>query len=195
MGMFDKAEQECQTLLNKREIIVADKQKIESVIAELDQKKNEALKKTHEKVDHDFGAIFSSLLPGANAKLVPAQGGNVLDGLEVHVSLGGIWKETLTELSGGQRSLLALSLTLALLRFKPAPVYILDEVDAALDLSHTANIGQMLRNYFAQSQFIVVSLKEGLLLSLLLSVIVLFCIAHMYCCSRSLRFCANRHVQ
>ena len=61
-----------------------------------------------------------------------------------------------------RRSLLALSLILALLLFKPAPMYILDEIDAALDLSHTQNIGQMLRTHFAKSQFIIVSLKEGM---------------------------------
>lgn len=85
-----------------------------------------------------------------------------MDGLHVRVAFGGVWKESLTELSGGQRSLLALSLILALLLFKPAPMYILDEVDAALDLSHTQNIGQMIRTHFAHSQFIVVSLKEGM---------------------------------
>ena len=51
---------------------------------------------------------------------------------------------------------------LALLVFKPAPMYILDEVDAALDVSHTQNIGRMLREHFGGSQFIVVSLKEGM---------------------------------
>ncbi|KAG8595152.1 hypothetical protein GDO81_001435, partial [Engystomops pustulosus] len=59
-------------------------------------------------------------------------------------------------------SLVALSLILAMLLFKPAPIYILDEVDAALDLSHTQNIGQMLRTHFRHSQFIVVSLKDGM---------------------------------
>ena len=44
------------------------------------------------------------------------------------MAFGGVWKESLTELSGGQRSLLALSLILAMLLFKPAPIYILDEV-------------------------------------------------------------------
>lgn len=88
--------------------------------------------------------------------------GTILDGLQVRVSFGGVWKESLTELSGGQRSLLALSLILSLLLFKPAPMYILDEVDAALDLSHTQNIGQMIRSHFSHSQFIVVSLKEGM---------------------------------
>jgi len=60
------------------------------------------------------------------------------------------------------RSLVALSLILSLLLFKPAPLYILDEVDAALDLSHTQNIGQMLKNHFKHSQFIIVSLKDGM---------------------------------
>jgi len=83
-------------------------------------------------------------------------------GLEVKVRLGSVWKQSLTELSGGQRSLIALSLIMSLLQFKPAPMYILDEIDAALDLSHTQHIGQLFRNRFKGSQFIVVSLKEGL---------------------------------
>ena len=80
----------------------------------------------------------------------------------------------------GQRSLLALSFVLALLKYKPAPFYILDEVDSALDLSHTENIGKSLKynkiliNYlfcfagfmiaqrFQNSQFMLISLKDGM---------------------------------
>lgn len=65
-------------------------------------------------------------------------------------------------MSGGQRSLVALSLILAMLKFKPAPIYILDEVDAALDMSHTQNIGTMIKKHFKESQFIIVSLKDGM---------------------------------
>jgi translation initiation factor RLI1 len=71
---------------------------------------------------------------------------------KVGVGFNNTWKESLGELSGGQRSLVALSLVLAMLLFKPAPLYILDEVDAALDLSHTQNIGLMLRDHFRHSQ-------------------------------------------
>ena len=113
-------------------------------------------------MNRDFGSIFTMLLPGTLAKLEPPEGGTVMDGLEVKVAFNGVWKDSLTELSGGQRSLLALSLILSLLLFKPAPMYILDEVDAALDLSHTQNIGMMLRTHFSSSQFLVVSLKEGM---------------------------------
>ena len=134
-----------------------DKAKIQSVIEELDIKKIQSLHRTFEQVNRDFSSIFSMLLPGANAKLQPVVPESVMDGLEVKVAFNNVWKEGLTELSGGQRSLLALSLILSLLLFKPAPMYILDEVDAALDLSHTQNIGLMLRTHFASSQFIVVS--------------------------------------
>ncbi|XP_070683600.1 structural maintenance of chromosomes protein 2 [Pempheris klunzingeri] len=162
MNMLNEAEERYNDLMKKKRIVENDKAKILQTIEELDQKKNEALNLAWQKVNKDFGSIFSTLLPGATAKLAPPQGCGVLDGLEFKVALGNTWKENLTELSGGQRSLVALSLILAMLLFKPAPIYILDEVDAALDLSHTQNIGQMLRTHFRHSQFVVVSLKDGM---------------------------------
>lgn len=162
MAMFEKAEDEFNDLMSKKNIMENDKSKIKKLIEELDEKKKETLKVTWVKVNSDFGSIFSTLLPGTMAKLEPPEGGSFLDGLEVRVAFGAVWKQSLSELSGGQRSLLALSLILALLLFKPAPLYILDEVDAALDLSHTQNIGRMIKAHFPHSQFIVVSLKEGM---------------------------------
>ncbi|CEG76326.1 Putative Structural maintenance of chromosomes protein [Rhizopus microsporus] len=139
-----------------------DKQKIEDTISTLENYKLEALEKTYTKVNKDFAEIFGDLLAGNTCKLQPPEGKTISDGLEVKVCLGGVWKQSLTELSGGQRSLIALSLILSLLQFKPAPMYILDEVDAALDLSHTQNIGSLLRTRFKGSQFLVVSLKDGM---------------------------------
>uniref|UniRef100_A0A8C4WCM7 Structural maintenance of chromosomes protein n=1 Tax=Gopherus evgoodei TaxID=1825980 RepID=A0A8C4WCM7_9SAUR len=162
MNMLSEAEERYNDLMKRKRIVENDKSKILATIEELDQKKNEALNIAWQKVNKDFGSIFSTLLPGANAMLAAPEGQTALDGLEFKVALGNTWKENLTELSGGQRSLVALSLILAMLLFKPAPIYILDEVDAALDLSHTQNIGQMLRTHFRHSQFIVVSLKDGM---------------------------------
>jgi len=162
MAMFEKAEQEYKDLLEKREIILNDKKKIEHVIKDLDKKKVETLRKTWSKVNKDFDSIFGTLLPFTNAKLEAPPGMDETEGLEIKVAFNGIWKSSLTELSGGQRSLLSLALVLALLLFKPAPMYILDEIDSALDLSHTQNIGYMIRTHFPHSQFIIVSLKEGM---------------------------------
>jgi structural maintenance of chromosome 2 len=55
----------------------------------------------------DFGGIFAELLPGNFAKLQPPDGQDLMDGLEVKVQLGSVWKQSLTELSGGQRSVIS----------------------------------------------------------------------------------------
>lgn len=162
MNMIDSVEKKEIALKNMLRTVIKDKRKIEDTVIELDRYKLEALEKTHGKVSGDFGAIFRELLPGSFARLDPIEGKKVSEGLEVKVQLGKVWKQSLTELSGGQRSLIALSLIMALLQFKPAPMYILDEVDAALDLSHTQNIGRLIKTRFKGSQFIVVSLKDGM---------------------------------
>ncbi|KAI1850090.1 hypothetical protein JX266_004469 [Neoarthrinium moseri] len=163
MNMIDSVEKKEVSLKHMMKTVIRDKRKIEETIISLDDYKKKALLQTWEKVNGDFGNIFSELLPGGSfAKLDPPEGKTINEGLEVKVCLGKVWKQSLTELSGGQRSLVALSLIMALLQFKPAPMYILDEVDAALDLSHTQNIGRLIKTRFKGSQFIVVSLKDGM---------------------------------
>ncbi|PWN31045.1 putative SMC2-chromosome segregation protein [Jaminaea rosea] len=162
LGLIDSVEKKEGELKTMLGTVLGDKSKIEETIGELDRYKRDALQTTWQKVNGDFGEIFAELLPGNYAALQPPEGQDVTQGLEVKVRLGQIWKASLTELSGGQRSLIALSLILSLLQFKPAPMYLLDEVDAALDLSHTQHIGQLFKNRFGGSQFIVISLKEGL---------------------------------
>nr|WJN25076.1 condensin complex subunit [Moesziomyces parantarcticus] len=162
LSMIEGVEKKESTLKTMLSTVLKDKGKIEDTITELDRYKRDALHNTWSKVNADFGSIFGELLPGNTAKLQPPEGQELTQGLEVKVRLGTVWKQSLTELSGGQRSLIALSLIMSLLQFKPAPMYILDEIDAALDLSHTQHIGQLFRNRFRGSQFIVVSLKEGL---------------------------------
>lgn len=127
--------------MEKKRIVENDKRKIELVIEELDEKKNQALKTTwtkvcmcawllgrvlyelllilsrppspptppHTQVNRDFSSIFHTLLPNARAKLEPPEGGTVLDGLVMKVGFGDCWKDSLSELSGGQRSLLAVT--------------------------------------------------------------------------------------
>ena len=162
MNMIDNVEKKESSLQHMLTTVLGDKSKIEETILELDRYKKDALNSTFTQVNQAFGDIFAELLPGNYAKLQPPEGAEITQGLEVRVRLGATWKQSLTELSGGQRSLIALSLIMSLLQFKPAPMYILDEIDAALDLSHTQHIGQLFRTRFKGSQFIVVSLKEGL---------------------------------
>ncbi|KAM0681414.1 Structural maintenance of chromosomes protein 2 [Glugoides intestinalis] len=80
---------------------------------------------------------------------------------EIRVKVG-TWKNSLQELSGGQKSLIALCLIFSMLTFKPAPFYIFDEIDAALDLNYTQAIGEIIQKEFHGAQFIVISLKNNM---------------------------------
>jgi len=103
MNMIDSVEKKEAALKNMMKTVIRDKRKIEETIINLNEYKKEALHKTWVKVNGDFGQIFAELLPGSFAKLDPPEGKDITDGLEVKVSLGKVWKQSLTELSGGQR--------------------------------------------------------------------------------------------
>ncbi|KAF8059920.1 condensin complex subunit SMC2 [Lyophyllum atratum] len=100
MNMIDNVEKRELDLQKMLATVQKDKEKIEETIDELDRYKRDALQKTWEKVDGDFGGIFAELLPGNFAKLQPPDGQDLMDGLEVKVQLGSVWKQSLTELSG-----------------------------------------------------------------------------------------------
>lgn len=112
MNMIDSVEKKEVSLKNMMRTVIRDKKKIEETIGSLDEYKKEALQKTWEKVNRDFGNIFNELLPGNTAKLDPPEGKTISDGLEVKVCLGKVWKQSLTELSGGQRYVYAPSHTI-----------------------------------------------------------------------------------
>lgn len=152
MTLLQQEEEQLQQVVDRKDIVINDRKKIQSILKGLDAEKMEQLRKAWQEVEKNFRSIFSVLLPGAQATLEPPPGMQFYHGLNIRVGFNGVWKETLNELSGGQRSLVALSLILAMLKYKPAPIYILDEVDAALDMSHTQNIGQMLKLHFTNSQ-------------------------------------------
>lgn len=107
MNMIDSVEKKEVGLKHMMKTVVRDKRKIEETIVSLDDYKKRALLETWQKVNADFGQIFSELLPGGSfAKLDPPEGKTINEGLEVKVCLGKVWKQSLTELSGGQRYVL-----------------------------------------------------------------------------------------
>lgn len=157
----DEIEEECKKLLERKETVLKDKQNLCNTLEECKVLKEKTVMITFERVNKALDGIFSTLLPGTQARLKSVNESSILEeGLELSVAFNGVWKNSLSELSGGQRSLLALSFILAMMKYKPAPIYILDEIDAALDLENTQRIGEMIKKHFKNSQFIIVSLKE-----------------------------------
>ena len=162
--LYEQSKKEYDELVLRRNQLEEDRKLIVDSIQRVEERKWTCLDAMVRTVSVQFSTLFAACLPGASCRLVEERDQETghLCGLQVRVAFNGKEKESLTELSGGQRSLLALCLILAILKFRPAPVYILDEVDAALDPSHTQNIGIMLKKHFADAQFLLVSLKDGM---------------------------------
>ena len=153
-------------LIQKRAIIEKDRLLIEDIILKLENKKNTVIQFGLKKINPSFQAIFNGLVPGSSAKIFSIKNRKgIFKGLDLVVFLGEFKKKNLGELSGGQKSILALSFIFSILISKPAPFYILDEIDAALDSCNTENIGKMINKNFFRSQFIVISLKGGLVMN------------------------------
>lgn len=161
LHLLKQEEEQHEQVMRRIGEIETDKASIQEFLEKTEREKLIQVERACKEVNRNFGEIFTTILPGVQAMLRTVDG-DFKKGLDIRVGFNGIWKESLSELSGGQRSLVALSLILAMLKYNPAPIYILDEVDAALDLSHTQNIGKMLKIHFKDSQFVIVSLKDGM---------------------------------
>jgi len=158
--MLEKNEELERMLKEKIAKLQKNKETIQKSIQKLNVLEKETIETIFESVNKRVGRYVSYFIPHADARL-EAINGSPMNGVEFLVKIG-TWKKGLTELSGGQKSICALSLIFSLLKSRPSPLYILDEIDAALDASHTEAMGRMIQKEFAGSQFLVVSLKDGM---------------------------------
>ena len=141
---------------------VADLKKAESdlrlVIAELDELTRRDFNKTFEAVATEFKAIFTRLFGGGSARLVLTDPDNLTDtGIDIEARLPGRREQGLSLLSGGERSLTAISLVFALLKISPTPLCVMDEVDAMLDEANVGRFRDLLSELGQTTQFIVVT--------------------------------------
>lgn len=157
-------------LQKRQEEIVQSEESITSLIAKLDQKKDEAIANTFSQLSNNFTEIFVEMTSNKNAKLVLQKDEETQSytGIAIHIQQGEKSEViTLEQLSGGQKTIVALSLVFAIQKFSPAPFYIFDEVDSALDEQYTQAVSQMIHKITHTSdinnaQIIFTSFKQGM---------------------------------
>jgi structural maintenance of chromosome 2 len=103
MATIDATEKREAAVKKRLDIVKRDKDKIVKTVEKLDRYKMQALEEAWHQVNGHFGRFFGELYRGEFARLRPLEGRPITDGLEIQVRLGGIWKESLSELSGGQK--------------------------------------------------------------------------------------------
>lgn len=138
------------------------KEKLESVIHEMEITMANRFKEAYERVNEQFAQIFTTMFGGGNARLELSMPGRYLEtGVEIIAQPPGKKERVLTLLSGGERALTAAALLFALLEVRPSPFVILDEIEAALDEANVERFASFIMQYANKTQFIIISHRKG----------------------------------
>jgi chromosome segregation protein len=145
-------------LKEKVDRLLDERNKILEIIADVEGRRKDVFTKTLEGVREQFKKVFYDLMKSeADLRLV----GGLDSGLIIEASTKGNKMTNIDAMSGGEKTLTAMAFLFAIQRFKPAPFYILDEIDAALDKPNTKKIVELVKKYMVHSQFIVITHNEA----------------------------------
>ncbi len=155
---YERLTQRYEELSVQLEDIFGGIKQVESSIAELDKLTRDKFLNTFEQVRVAFSELFTQLFGGGGAELSLTDTERVLEsGVDISVQLPGKRKQPLQLLSGGERSLCASAFLFSLLKVKPAPLVVLDEVDAPLDGRNVERFAGLLAEFSKSIQFIVIT--------------------------------------
>ena len=132
------------------------------VIGSMQELMEEHFSKQFKEINLSFEKVFSELFGGGHGRLYLTQPDDVLEsGIEIEAQLPGKSLQNINLYSGGEKSFIAIALLFAILKVKPTPFCILDEIDAALDDVNVWRFATYLNNYVDDTQFIVITHRRG----------------------------------
>jgi chromosome segregation protein len=153
----ERAERE-SFLISERDDLFAAKTNLEDTLEELDVQCRERFVETFDKVKVEFESIFRRLFSGGKASIGLEEGVDPLEaGIEISAKPPGKELRSINLLSGGERTLTALALLLAVFQSRPSPFCLLDEVDAALDDANVERFANVIQDFIGTTQFLVVT--------------------------------------
>ncbi len=159
---WERLSERLQFLTRERLDLRQAEEQLQSVIAELDEEMSKRFYETFEAIRQEFRVSFRVLFGGGKADLTLTDPEDLLEtGIEVVAQPPGKKLQNLNLLSGGERALTAMALLFAILRVRPVPFCVLDEVEAALDEANVGRFAQQLRTFSDETQFIVVTHRRG----------------------------------
>ncbi len=145
----------------KVETLEKEKKAILDMIARIEQKRRQIFLDTLEKIGREFSEIYHDLT-GGNGSLELEKEGDIESGLIIRAQPKGKGLLDIDSLSGGEKTMTSIAFLFAVMRHKPAPFYVLDEIDAALDAENSGIVGDLLREYSKRAQVIAISHNDVL---------------------------------
>lgn len=159
---YERVSERYEFLLEQKTDLQEAKDTLFQVIDEMDVEMKRRFEETFEGIRLHFESVFQSLFGGGRADLRLTQPEDLLNtGVEIVAQPPGKKLQNLGLLSGGERALTAIALLFSILKVRPVPFCILDEVEAALDEANVQRFSQYLKRYSAETQFIVITHRKG----------------------------------
>jgi chromosome segregation protein SMC, common bacterial type len=159
---FKKVKERYEFLIKQKSDLEEAKDTLNKVIAEMTGKMEKQFAANFEIINNNFNSYFQQLFGGGRAELVLCDDIDVLSsGIEIIAQPPGKKLQSLTLLSGGEKALTAIALLFAILKMKPSPFCILDEIEAALDDINIVRFSRFLKELSRKTQFIVVTHRKG----------------------------------
>jgi chromosome segregation protein len=158
VDLYEQEKHRLDEFLSQRDDIITAKRSLLGSIEELDTRARDRFIGTFSEVKKEFNFVFSNFFEGGQADLVLSDPQNPLTSkVDIVVRMKGKRLKTINQLSGGERTLLAISLLLAFYLVKPAPFCILDEIDAPLDDANVVRFNKFLRDLSQRTQVVIIT--------------------------------------
>ncbi len=159
---FARVNERYSYLVTQRDDVLTSKRELESIIRNITQEMTSIFVTEFQKIDHYFGMTFEEMFGGGKGQLILEEPENPLTcGIEIRVQPPGKQVKTITLLSGGEKAFVAIALYFAILKVRPTPFCMLDEIDAALDDRNVERFASYLHNLSQKTQFIVITHRRG----------------------------------
>ena len=155
---FQEAQQRYDFLNAQRQDLLDSIRDTEKAIQELDTESRRRFKEAFEAVNDHFRQMFQTLFGGGQGEMRLTDEANLADsGIDIMASPPGKRLQNVALLSGGEKSLTAMALLMAIFRYTPSPFCILDEVDAPLDEANIQRLARLIKEMSRETQFIVIT--------------------------------------
>ena len=149
-------------LAEQRDDVLNSKRDLEGIIRDITREMTTIFVEEFKKIDHYFGITFEEMFGGGKGQLILENPEEPLTcGIEIRVQPPGKQVKTITLLSGGEKAFVATALYFAILKVRPTPFCLLDEIDAALDDRNVERFASYLHNLSKKTQFIVITHRRG----------------------------------
>jgi chromosome segregation protein len=164
LEVYDKIKEEYEAVYQKVEQLESERGDILKIISEIDIKKKKTFMKTFNAINDLFTENFSQLSPKGKAYLEIQNKEDIFEGgVDITMKIAKGKYFDVSSLSGGEQTLVALSLIFSIQKFNPYAFYILDEIDAALDKRNSELLANLLKKYMQSGQYIVISHNDSII--------------------------------